>query len=551
MASGSSQIPASPYGGGDPRLQFTVPRRELGDTRGTTRFTDLSGGFDDQRAEQYYGALLTGPTYWEGQNVNVWDLPGKAFLCSRWIRIGSAEVADHEYLLYPFNVAIYRFPTTNFDATLVQKAIAATGTPSWAALANVYPGATAVKNGVEWRGSFYIASGENFLRIMSNTETWTTLAAPGAVGGALAGQVGVGIDDKLNVWWESQGLYTYDGTNWVKIYPNTASVTPNDPYCDLLFMGPGSLQFLTRSSSGVTTWREYSVEPTGTFNASWLAEPGLKVWPQSGTPFQGFAVVVGRLGSSQNVGVSYGKNKLAAPDVIASIDTNLATPNQRGLDWAMRAVFNVGDVLWIGGSSRQDRNCCMYRYEVDADGDIVNPGATISGVGGPIYSLAMLPYAASGANTTERIYASVGSATYYKDSDLGLTVTTDAASGFIQFSDIDLGLEDHRKLWANLTAFFLELSDDGKVEIQYRIDPATPADAWTALCDTQDASTTVDGAMFSEAPSDDETTGDYGAKVRILQIRAVWTAPATGVTRDVWDTLSTKFAALLPLGPLG
>jgi hypothetical protein len=530
----------------DPTLYIT-PRRELGDTKGTVRVTDCSGGYDDQKAELYYGDQLTRPTYWEAQNINSWDRPGQMFLCKAWNRIGSVEGTDHEYLLYPFNLALYRFCTANHDATLNQKITTALGVPAWAALTNVYPGATAVRNAVGWRSSLYIASGENLLRVMSTSEGWTTLAAPGAVGAALAGQVGVGFDDKLVVWWEGAGLYTYDGTTWVKIYPALAGVTPTDPYCDLMFMGPGSFQFFTRDVTGVTSWREYSIETTGTFIAQWFAEPGYRVWPQSGMTFQGEAWNVGRMGSHRNIGILWAKKKLQAPEPIAVLDTNLATADQRGLDWAWRSLFAVGDIAWIGGSSRQDRNAGIYHFEVDEDGELINPGAVIGGVGGPIYSIGMLPYGATGANTTERLFISVGSATYYKDADDDSDPLTDAAIGMQQYSDFDLGLEDHLRIWADFSAYLLEQSVDGQIEFQYRVDGA-PDDSWTALDNTQNA---IDNFLRADAPDDDATLSLTGTRTRILQIRAVWTRPNTGTERDILDTLAVRFAALIPLGSQG
>lgn len=533
---------------------FTVTRRDPDQSRGVVRFTDASGGYDEEKAELYWGDPLTQPTYYDAQNVNVWDRPGKCFLVSEWTRIGSAEASDREYLIYPFNVACYRFPTANFDASLVQKVTAATGAISaWTAPTNPYAGATAVRNGVEWRGVFYVASGENFLRTVSTAEAWSTLAAPGAVGAAIVGQVGVGIDDKLVVWWEGAGLYTYDGTTWAKIYPTTAGVIPSDTYCDLIFMGPGSLQFLTRNSSNVTTWREYSVEPTGTFTASWLAEPGLRVWPQGGVAHQGESWVVGRLGSHRNVGILYAKAKLQAPVPIAVLDTNYATTDQRGLDWAWRCMFTVGDVVWIGGSSRQDHNACLFRFEVDDDGEIINPGATISGLAGPIYSIGLLPYGASGADTTERIFIAAQKATYYKDSDEGSDPTTDASTGFIQWPDIDLGLEDRYKLWADISGALSEISADGHIEFQYRIDPTDPSDSWVAIEDTLEPTVFDDttGIFNSQAPDDDESIGLTGTRLRMLQIRCVWTRPLSGTARDVLDMVSVKIAGLYDLGSDG
>lgn len=539
-------------GASDPRLidpsLFISPRRDkIGDTPGIVRFTDCSAGYDEQKAELYYGDVLTRPAYWDAQNINSWDRPGQMFLTKAWNRIGSVEGSDHEYLLYPFNLALYRWCTLNHDATLNQKITTALGAPAWGALGTLYPGATAVRNAVEWRSSHYVASGENFLRVMSSSDGWSTLAAPGAVGAALAGQVGVGLDDKLVVWWDGAGFYTYDGATWVKIYPSAAGVTPTDPYCDLIFMGPGSLQFFTRNATGVTTWREYSVEPTGTFIAAWFAEPGYRVWPQGGMTFQGEAWNVGRLGSHRNVGILYAKSKLQPPDPIAVLDTNLATDGQRNLDWAWRSLFAVGDIAWIGGSSRQDRNATLYHFEVDQDGELINPGAVISGVGGPIYSISMLPYGATGANSTERIFISVGSATYYKDADDDADPTTDAAAGMLQFPDIDLGLEDHLRIWADLSAYLLEQSVDGQVEFQYRIDGG-PSDVWTALDNTTNA---IDNFLRAQAPDDDALNRLTGTRVRILQVRAVWTRPLSGTSRDLLDTVAVQFAALIPLGSIG
>lgn len=530
----------------DPSLYIT-PRRELGDTKFTVRVTDCSGGYDEQKSELYFGDPLTRPTYWDAQNINSWDRPGQMFLTKAWNRIGSVEGSDHEYLFYPFNLALYKFCTVNHSAALNEKITTALGGPAWGALGTIYPGATAFRHGVPWRGSFYIASGENLIRIMSTADAWSTLAAPGPVGGALAGQIAVGFDDKLVVWWEGQGLYTYDGTTWVKIYPSTAGVTPNDPYCDLIFMGPGSLQFFTRDVTGVTTWREYSLEPTGTFIAAWLAQPGFRVWPQGGMTFQGEAWNVGRLGSHRNIGILYAKKKLQAPEPVAVLDTNLATAGQRNLDWAWRSVFAVGDIAWIGGSSRQDRNATMYHFEVDQDGEILNPGPVISGVGGPVYSIAMLPYGATGASTTERIFISVGSATYYKDSDDDADPTTDAAIGMQQYSDFDLGLEDHLRIWADLSAYLLEQSANGQIEFQYRVDGA-PDDAWTALDNTQNA---LDQFLLAAAPDDAAALSLTGTRTRILQVRGVWTRPTSGTTRDILDTLAVRFAALIPLGSQG
>ncbi len=462
-------------------LPGQVPLRDPVDFGGTVRWTDWSGGYDLPNLQLAFGYLYISPRYWDGQNIDAWSLPGKFRLCSRWKQIGSTSDLDYEYLFYPFSVAIYKFPTANFDATKVEATNAATGTPSWTALAHAYPGATAVRNAVVWRDKLYIASGENLVRIMDSTETFTTLAAPGAVGGALAGQIGVAQDDRLLVWWESNGLYAYDGTGWVKIFPTNATA-PAQPYCDAICRATGSVLFVTRDSSGISTVYEYAVEPTGTYLSAWLQDAGLRFWPQSFETFQDTTYFVCRMGADQNVGVLFEKAYRQAPNDVAYLDTNYSTPDQKGLDWAWRSLLSVGSALLAGGSSRYDHNATMYHIETDTDGTLIHPSAVMAGLAGPIYSMAVLPYGTTGASTTGRVFASAGKSTWYKDADgMGDPTADDNTTGFIENSAADLGMPDHFKIAALGSLDVLDKSDDGGISFQYRVDPPTPADSWTVL----------------------------------------------------------------------
>ena len=83
--------------------------------------------------------------------------------------------------------------------------------------------------------------------------------------------------------------------------------------------------------------------------------------------------------------------------------------------------------------------------------------------------------------------------------------------------------------------------------MQYRVDPGDPSDSWTVLGTTA-ADAEVTGFLRLTAPDDDAAAGQSGTRTRILQVRLVWSRPTTGTTRDVWDVLAVRFAALYPLG---
>lgn len=505
--------------------------------------TDWSGGYDKLRLQDFSRQQFIEPLYWDAQNMDPYSIPGTLQLASGTYAIDTQDSADREYLIYPFNLGVYRIPTANWNAATDVKSIKiATGTPTWGALANVYPGAEACNNAVVWRDQFIVAPQANILRVMSTSEVWTTLAAPAGIGGN-AGQVGVFADDRLACWWESAGLYAYDGTNWTKIFPAAAVTAPADPFCDLIIRASGSTVFITRDTTGLATIFEHIVLSTGTQIQPWLKVNALKVWPQGAAVYQNALYICGRLGSAKNIGVLYRKDQLQSPNVIRTIDTNYATDGQQGQDWSWRCLHTTGDAMWIGGSSRQDRTAALYRYELDPAGqESIHPNVNVTGVNGPIYSIATLPYLATGASTQSRLYYTLVKQTYYKDPDNLTAATLDAPNGWLQFPDVDLGVEDHLKVGRFIEAYLRNKSAGGTVDIQYRIDPQKLSESWRSFgfCNSQ-------GLTHIGMPDDNVLLGKYGLSCRTLQIRVYFQRASSGSLRDVLDTFAVDFAQILPL----
>lgn len=532
---------------------FRLPARLPLDVPLSVRFSDWSAGWDHEVAQSFHRQAEIDPVYFDAQNVDAWNEPGTLRLCPAWNRIGSADGTDYEYLLVPFNTALYRLWTAGADpgaAERIKKVSSATGTPSWAAIANNYTGATAIRGHVVWRDQLCIVANEqgaNAIRVMSTAEAWSLIAAAApAPTNKNASMIGLAHDDRLLVYYESDGLYAYDGSAWAKIFPPASNPgAAADKFCDVIARGLGSTLFVTRDTTGTTTLWEWAIEPAGTVFNAWLHEPGLRIWPQGIDTYADTVWIGGRLGAHENRGVLWHKDRLQPPIEVTQIYSNGATAGQDMLDWGVRCVYSVGDVLYFGASSRQDHNGTVYRLTVEEDGDIIHPAEVIASVAGPIYSLAHLPYAATGASSSDRLHASIANGTFYRDAEDSDDPTTDATSGFTQLPDVDLGVPDHDKIWHFLEVFTLSRSTrtDG-VDMQYRADPSGPDAGWTSLGVLELAP----GLTHLDFPDDDPTTAKYGLRARLLQLRLVFNRPTSGTTRDVIDTMNVVAARYVPLG---
>ena len=531
-------------------LRAQQPLREPGDFRGTVRLTDWSAGFDVLRVQEFPFAVVADPGFWDSQNIDMYTVPGTFRLCSQASSYAT-YAADEELLYYDFGNNLYQIPTQNFVAADFKKVTSAVGAPANSALANVYPGAVAPRGAVVWRDQLMVASGETVVRAMSTGEIWGTIAAPAGVTAPICGQVGIYQDDRLLVWWEGTaqaGLYAWEGSTWVKVYP-TAGTNPTTSSltCDAIIRAPGSTIVFLRDLSGRTTLLEVAQQALGTTFETWLGMPGLRVWPQCGDAYQGDLWFVGRLGSQGNKGALFHKPLLAAPQIIQVVDTNYATAGQKGLDWALRCFKTVGNTAWIGGSSREDHTAAIYRFFIDPDNSIqaMMPTSVLSGVVGPVYSIGVLPPGATGVFGTERLHLSVTKATWYKDRDNGLDPTTDCVSGYIQMPDLDLGIEDHLKVWNFLDIDLLQKSAGGTVEVQYRIDPY-PLDAASSPWRSMGFAAATGNKHFL-APNDNPGKQQYGTRMRRLQVRVVLQRATSGLVRDVIDTMAVNFPQILPL----
>jgi len=521
------------------------PVRIPGDQLGTRRVTNFTGGYNRRVLELWYGQGDVPPQWWDGQNIAWYEKEGVFHLCARSVLIGSLDASDLEYLLYSFRQAVYRLPTANFAAANFQKISSPTGTPTWAALTNIYPGAIATRNAVDWRDQLVVASGENLLRVMSVTETWTTIAAPAAVGAALAGQVGIGPDDNLICWWESNGMYRWDGTAWTKVFPTVSATIAADPFCDLIIRGAGSTLFVTRDSTSRATLYEYFIEPQGTGFTSWFSEPNLRVWPHGADVYDDATFIVGRQGAAGNTGVFMRKEYRQPPEVLDVLDTTGYTDGQDSLDWAFRSVKAVGDALWLGGSSRIDRKAALYRYFVDENGQVIGPTAVLSDVDGPLYDIGIIPPAVSGATGNERLHFSVARGTYYKDADGGVDPTTDATSGFLQLPNIDFGTDDREKVGRILQVYLSERSTGGVVDLQYRVNPkseSVTSNPWRSA-----GQATVQGLTTFTLANDNAAQNLYGTGFRTLQLRVVLSRATSGTVRDVVDSVLVDVAEMRPV----
>lgn len=524
-------------------VPLSIPLREPNDFPGTVRISSWSAGYNKRRLQETFRAAVISPQFWDSQNMDVWSREG-SFQLARGLALIELEAADREYLLYPFNNALYRLPTANFTAASVKKLTSATGAPAWAALTNIYPGAVTPRNAAIWRDQWVIASAENLIRVSSKTEVWSTIAPPAAVT-ANCVQVGIGPDDRLLSFWEGVGLYAWDGAAHTKIFPPSTSGAGNlaaAPYCDLILRGAGSTIFVLRDSSDVSFVWEYAIEPTGVALEMWLEEPGLRFWPQGGDVYENAVYLVARAGAEDNLGILFRKEKLAPLEPIDYLDTNYATAGQKGLDWAWRCLRVVGGSLLLGGSSREDHRAALFRYFVDQNGQVMMPGAVIPDVvAGPIYSIGILPYSATGAATSYRVHISTNSRTYYKDRDDDATPTSDSATGIIQMSDIDYGTEDKEKVGKYVEITLKKKSTGGTVEVQYRVDPEDPTTPWSSL-----GFATLQGTKRLPFPNDNLAQGKAGTRFQVLQLRVVLTRATSGTVRDVVSTIAVDVAWMQP-----
>lgn len=531
-------------------VPLKIAPRQPSDLAGTLRFTSLAGGYDKAKAQSYYREELE-PSYYDAQNIDAYSREGKWQLCPAINQIGATEGSDHEYLAYTFNQAVYKFPTVTGVAADIQKVTQPSGAPVWAAIANPYGGTLPIKGGVVWKDQLVLASGEvgaNALRVMSKTEVWSVIAAvaPAPTTAAVL-MVGIAPDDKLMVWFDQNGMFDYDGTSWRKLFPIGTELASQGT-CDMIVRAVGSTIFVTRDTSDLCTIYEYSIEATGTVFIAWVEDPGMRIWPQGLDVYHGAAWFVARLGSRSNRGILYRKEKLAAPEPIAFLYTNLQTDGQKSLDWGWRCVRAFGDVLMVGGSSREDHTPALYRVTEDDSGIIIHPTSNAPGVVGPFYSIAVLPSSAAGVAGTERLFLTGAARTFYKDRDDGDDPTSDAYVGFIQLPDIDYGAEDRAKTGRFVEASLLTKSTGGTVEIQYRVDPPTPTAPWSSLgFVTTATSPTTPPARF-HLPDDNAMADIYGTHFRILQLRTKFTRATSGLVRDIMESLALDVVELRPPG---
>lgn len=540
-------MPATTPGAPQP---LQVPIREFGDLRNTVRVKHLSAGFDMAVLQQAFGILQAQPGYFDAQNIDPISHPGFFQLAPAWTQIDT-DAADKQYLLYAFNNAVYRCPTANFDAAKFQKATQATGTPSWSAPAHAFPGSNAIRNAVVWQDQLVIAAGDTVLHVMSTAEAWSTIAAPGGVTAPVAGQVGVGQQDKIECWWEGSagaGLWEYNGSTWTAIFPPTGVTLPVMPQCSLIYSGPGSLLFATYDATGRTQLYEYLILSTGTAIAVQIpAEIGLTFWPQAAATLGGQVYIGGRLGGQQNAGVLYGKATGSAPQVVFLMDTNYGTDSQKGLDWGIRCMLQSADMIHMGSSSRYDHRFANYRLELDDSGsEVIHPGSVSTSIDGPVYSLAMLPSAVAGASSGERLFASVAGATYYRDALNGSDPTKDAASGFLQYPDFDLGSPSHTHVWARALLALAKRAQGSSLYVDYRVDPRALSDAWMTL--PAPSAGYVLGANKVSFPDDNAAQRLRGTAARVLQVRVRLTAATGGADRDLIDSLALRWARVRALG---
>lgn len=534
-----------------PAVPIRIQARQPGDLAGTLRFTNTGGGFDKMLAQETYREELE-PMYYDAQNVDHWSRVGEWCLVPRIIQIGATEGADHEYLEITFNQSVYKVPMVTGVAADVQKVTQPSGAPAYAAITNPYPGAFPFRGYAIWKDQVIFATAEQgaqALRTFSKTEVWGVIAAAApAPTTANAIQVGVGPDDKLLVWFQDNGLFSYDGTAWVKVFPTVAGSAPVEGvFCDMIRRGTGSTCFVTRDSSDISTFYEYSIEAQGPLFIAHLEENGMRVWPDSMDVMNGAAWIGVRMGSRANRGILFRKEKLAGLQPVVVIDTNLQgglANDGRGLDWGIRCVRAFGDVLYFGSSSREDHAPTIYRVSEDDNGVIMHPAYVATGLQGPVYSIAVLPSSAPGAFGTERIFLSTASRLHYKDRDDGMDPTLDADTGFVQFPDITYGAEDRLKTMRFIEAELRKKSVGGTVELQYRIDPDSPSAPWSSFGNIGSAGIPVRIHM----PHDNEAGGIYGKNFRTLQLRMKFTRATSGTDRDRCKTMAVDVVQMRPPG---
>ena len=530
-----------------------IAPRQPGDLAGTIRFTDLSGGSFKRKAQAFYRQELE-PMAFDSQNIDQWSRPGQWFLCPK-INTISTDGADHEYQMVTFNGRVYKLPRVTGVAADIQSTNDPSGAANWDALANAYGGTLPLKNGIVWKNQLVIASGEvgaNALRVLSAAEVWSVIAAAApAPTTAAALQVGIGPDDRLLVWFDQQGLYAYDGAAWLKVWPTTAATGPVEGTCDMIARGIGSTIFAVRDAQDIGNLYEYSIESTGVLFIAHFADgiDGLRFWSDSLDVYNGACWIGGRLGARSNRGIMFRKEKLAAPEPMFVLDTNLQgglANDGRGLDWSIRCVKAMGDMIWVGASSQQDHSMALFRVSEDENGMIVHPASCRPDLQGPIYSIATLPQAVLGAN--ERLFLSGPSRTFYKDREDGADPTADADDGWVQLPDVDYGAEDRSKKGRFVEGVLLEKGTGATDEFQYRVDPPTPSSPWTTLGQFNTVSSATTPPDRLSLGHDNEAGGVYGKNFRRFQPRIHMTRATSGVARSRIDTLAIDVVEIRPPG---
>jgi hypothetical protein len=355
---------------------------------------------------------------------------------------------------------------------------------------------------------------------LSTADAWGTLVGP-AGAGEIQG-VCVSPDDKLVAWKAgtiaAAGLYTWDGSTWVKIFPGTALI-PSEPNCSLLDDSGGSVLFSTYDTHGSSLHEYFTPEAAATvaWIVTWFREEDLFLY--SAEYYAGAVYLGGGEGAegTDGQGIQFRKERAARPLFVQEFGDGI-----RGAiateDFRIRGMATDGDILWVGSASRMagTRSTVVgmpgvYRYQVDEQGiesvapsSFVDSSASPDNVASLVYDVGILKKEILCISTKHGVYTRSN--------------TDTALKGEIEFSIWDLRAPDHIKTWRFIQALVEDMATNDKVGIYYRA--GTLMGSFTQL-GTDILSSTLDatGAQKLTFPHDSASTGKYFYSKRQVQLK--------------------------------
>lgn len=482
-------------------MPIQVPVREPADPKFTVRQSDWSGGYN--RIYYQIPGEPTEPRFWDAFNIES-GKEGEIELAPLFERVQS-DASDKKPLLTEFNGAIYRLEGVTTPA--VQKSTDGT---TWTSVGMTSGPTLAIRGSTVWRKELYVAANSNTIFKLSTGDVWSSVAAPAGVT-QVCDMVGVTPDDKLFAWFNTKGLYGWDGSAWsAKLWP--LNNDPDEPTCDVLDGSTGATLVATSDDKGSSFHEYFSAEGAATAASmvTWLQERDSFFYV---VRFYKDAAYIGSkkgLGGGPNTngnGLLYRKERGTKPLLVQTFGDGI-----RGAvatrDFGIRGFTSDGITLWVGAPSRKENFSsvvgipCVYRYEIDEEGlESVSPNSSIDVSPG---NIADKVYSAATIGGEILITTSTGT---WKRSK-----TKKAAIGDLDTSIYDLRAPDHDKTWRFKEIILEDATSTEKASVFYRTGTFTGA----FIGGTQVSSS---GAKKIAFPDDNPAQSKYKLTSRQLQGR--------------------------------